>query len=168
MLESEPLHGGKKKMTMLPEFHGMYFEDFEIGQQVRSPGRTITEADIVTFAGISGDFNGIHTDSEYAEKSGFGQRVAHGLLGLAVASGLLVRTGVLEGTVIAFREIKEWKFSLPVYIGDTIHVLLEVKEKKSLPRLGGGSLLLTLDVKNQADESVMRGRWSVIVLSRPD
>ena len=155
-------------MGLLPEFHGMYFEDFEVGQQVRSPGRTITEADLVTFAGLSGDFNGIHTDAEYAGGTNFGQRVAHGLLGLSVASGLLVRTGVLEGTVIAFREIKEWKFSQPIFIGDTIHVLLEVVEKKALPRLGGGSLLLALNVMNQSDETVMRGQWSVLVLTRPD
>jgi acyl dehydratase len=155
-------------MGMLPAFQGMYFEDFEVGQQVRSPGRTITEADIVAFAGLSGDFNGIHTDSEYAQKTNFGQRVAHGLLGLAIASGLLVRTGVLEGTVIAFREIKEWKFSQPIFIGDTIHVLLEVVEKKALPRLGGGSLLLGINVQNQSDETVMRGQWSVLVLSRPE
>jgi acyl dehydratase len=155
-------------MGMLPAFQGMYFEDFEVGQQVRSPGRTITEADIVAFAGLSGDFNGIHTDSEYAQRTNFGQRVAHGLLGLAIASGLLVRTGVLEGTVIAFREIKEWKFSQPIFIGDTIHVLLEVVEKKSLPRLGGGSLLLGINVQNQSDETVMRGQWSVLVLSRPE
>jgi acyl dehydratase len=155
-------------MGMLPAFQGMYFEDFEVGQQVRSPGRTITEADIVAFAGLSGDFNGIHTDSEYAQKTNFGQRVAHGLLGLSIASGLLVRTGVLEGTVIAFREIKEWKFSQPIFIGDTIHVLLEVVEKKALPRLGGGSLLLGINVQNQSDETVMRGQWSVLVLSRPE
>jgi acyl dehydratase len=155
-------------MGMLPAFQGMYFEDFEVGQQVRSPGRTITEADIVAFAGLSGDFNSIHTDSEYAQRTNFGQRVAHGLLGLAIASGLLVRTGVLEGTVIAFREIKEWKFSQPIFIGDTIHVLLEVVEKKSLPRLGGGSLLLGINVQNQSDETVMRGQWSVLVLSRPE
>ena len=155
-------------MSGLPEFHGMYFEEFEIGQQVLSPGRTITEADIVTFAGLSGDFNGIHTDSVYASGTNFGGRVAHGLLGLSVASGLLVRTGVLEGTVIAFREIKEWKFSQPIYIGDTIHVLLEVAEKKALPRLGGGSLLLSLNIQNQENVSVMRGQWSVLVLSRPD
>ena len=155
-------------MGLLPEFHGMYFEDFEVGQQVRSPGRTITEADLVTFAGLSGDFNGIHTDAEYAGGTNFGQRVAHGLLGLSVASGLLVRTGVLEGTVIAFREIKEWKFSQPIFIGDTIHALLEVVEKKALPRLGGGSLLLALNVMNQSDETVMRGQWSVLVLTRPD
>jgi acyl dehydratase len=155
-------------MGMLPAFQGMYFEDFEVGQQVRSPGRTITEADIVAFAGLSGDFNGIHTDSEYAQKTNFGQRVAHGLLGLSIASGLLVRTGVLEGTVIAFREIKEWKFSQPIFIGDTIHVLLEVVEKKALPRLGGGSLLLGINVQNQSDETVMRGKWSVLVLSRPE
>ncbi|MFN2149311.1 MAG: MaoC/PaaZ C-terminal domain-containing protein [Anaerolineales bacterium] len=155
-------------MGMLPAFQGMYFEDFEVGQQVRSPGRTISEADIVAFAGLSGDFNGIHTDSEYAQRTNFGQRVAHGLLGLSIASGLLVRTGVLEGTVIAFREIKEWKFSQPIFIGDTIHVLLEVVEKKALPRLGGGSLLLGINVQNQSDETVMRGQWSVLVLSRPE
>jgi 3-hydroxybutyryl-CoA dehydratase len=147
---------------------GMYFEEFEVGQRVISPGRTVTEADIAAFAGLSGDFNSIHTDAVYAQGSAFGQRVAHGLLGLAIASGLAVRTGIMEGTVIAFREIDEWKFSRPIHIGDTIHVELEVEEVKPMPRLGGGSLLLRVDVKNQADESTMRGKWSVLVQSKPD
>jgi acyl dehydratase len=146
---------------------GMYFEEFEVGQRVISPGRTVTEADIVTFAGLSGDFNSIHTDAAYSQTTPFGQRVAHGLLGLAIASGLAVRTGIMEGTVLAFREIGEWKFSRPIHIGDTIHIELEIQEVKPMPRLGGGSLLLGVDVKNQADETTMRGKWSVLVQSRP-
>ena len=154
-------------MTMLPMMHGLYFEEFEVGQKVITPGRTITEADIVGFAGISGDFNSIHTDAVFSDGTGFGQRVAHGLLGLSIASGLLVRSGVMEGTVMAFREIMNWKFSQPIYIGDTIHVVLEVSEVKALPRLGGGSLLLTLHVQNQDDVTVMKGQWSVLVQSKP-
>ena len=92
---------------------GMWFEEFEAGQQVITPARTITESDIVSFAGLSGDYNQIHTDAEFARTTPFGQRVAHGILGLAIASGLAMRTGVLEGTVIAFREINNWKFTNP-------------------------------------------------------
>ncbi len=146
---------------------GLYFEEFEIGQRVVSPARTITEADIVNFAGISGDWNLIHTDAEYAKTTPFGQRVSHGLLIMAVISGLAVRTGVMEGTVLAFREIESWKFSLPVFIGDTVYVVLEVEETKKLPRLGGGSIKLSVDVKNQDDKTVMKGRWIALIQSRP-
>jgi len=148
-------------------YRGMYFEEFEVGQTIRSPGRTVTEADVVLFAGLSGDFNTIHTDAEYAATTPFGARVAHGLLGLALASGLAVRTGIMEGTVLAFREIISWKFSRPVFIGDTIHIIIEVEETKAIPRLGGGSLLLAVDVRNQDNETVMKGRWSVLVQSQP-
>lgn len=146
---------------------GKYFEEFELGQKIRTPARTVTEADVVAFAGLSGDFNSIHTDDVYARSSAFGQRVAHGLLGLSIASGLAVRTGILEGTVLAFREISEWKFSLPIYLGDTIHAVLEIDDVKPLPRLGGGSVGLTFDVVNQDEKTVMKGRWVVLVQSRP-
>ena len=151
----------------LGQRRGMYFEEFQVGQRITSAGRTVTEADIVAFAGLSGDYNTIHTDAQYAATTPFGQRVAHGILGLAIASGLAVRTGVLEGTVLAFREIGEWKFSRPIYIGDSIHVGLEVMECKALPRLGGGSVILSLDVQNQHRESVMKGTWNVLVMSKP-
>ena len=152
---------------MEQRYRGMYFEEFEVGQTITSPGRTITEADVVLFAGLSGDFNTIHTDAQYAAETPFGARVAHGLLGLAIASGLAVRTGIMEGTVLAFREIESWRFSRPVYIGDTLHVVIEVEETKALPRLEGGSLRLAIDVRNQKDETVMKGRWNVLVQSRP-
>jgi acyl dehydratase len=167
MLEYSNTH---QEFTMDPstiDQRGMYFEEFEVGQRVVSAGRTVTEADVVGFAGLSGDFTAIHTDAEYARQTVFGQRVAHGLLGLAIASGLMVRTGFIEGTVIAFREINNWKFSQPIFIGDTVHVVVEVVECKPLPRLGGGSLALILDLKNQDDKSVMKGRWTILVQNRP-
>ncbi len=146
---------------------GLYFEEFTVGQKIVTVGRTIAESDIFTFAGLSGDFNQIHTDAEFAKTTPFGQRVAHGLLGVAITSGLAMRTGVLEGTVIAFREINEWKFSKPVFIGDTIHAEMTVTETKPLPRLGGGSVTIVFDVKNQKDETVMKGTWVVLVASNP-
>jgi len=155
-------------MTNTPTFErGLYFEEFEVGREIVTVGRTIAESDIFNFAGFSGDYNQIHTDAEFAKGTPFGQRVAHGLLGLSIASGLAMRTGVLEGTVIAFREINNWKFVNPIFIGDTIHVEMEVAETKALPRIGGGSVVITLDVKKQSGETVMKGNWTVLVMSRP-
>jgi acyl dehydratase len=146
---------------------GLYFEEFEIGMTIVSAGRTITESDIVMFAGLSGDFNQIHTDAEYSKASLAGQRVAHGLLCLSIASGLAVRTGFMDGTVQFFREVAEWKFIKPVFIGDTIHVVVTVLETKDLRRMGSGLVVLDVDVHNQRDESVMRGIWRILVAPRP-
>jgi acyl dehydratase len=146
---------------------GLFFEEFEVGQQITTPARTITEADIVAFAGLSGDHNSIHTDAAYAAGTPFGQRVAHGLLIVSIMSGLAARTGVIEGTVLAFREILDWKFNRPVFIGNTIHGVLTVEETKALPRLGGGSVTLSVDVRNQAGETCMHGRWVALMQGRP-
>jgi len=145
----------------------MYFDEFQPGQQVITAGRTITEADIVAFAGLSGDFNQMHVDAAYSQASFFGQRVAHGLLVLSIASGLMVQTGVLEGTVISFREIESWKFSKPVFIGDTVHGVLEVVETRPMRRLGGGSVTIDVSVKNQHDDTVMKGSLVVLVAEKP-
>jgi 3-hydroxybutyryl-CoA dehydratase len=147
--------------------HGLYFEEFSIGQKIVTAGRTVTESDVVAFAGVSGDYNQIHVDAQYAEKGPFGQRVAHGLLVLSIVSGLAVQTGVMERTVIAFREIAEWKFSKPVFLGDTVHGVMEVTGLKPFPRLGGGSVEITFTVRNQKDEAVMTGKWVVIIQNRP-
>lgn len=145
---------------------GRFFEEFAIGQQVITAGRTITETDIVNFAGLSGDYNRIHTDDAYAAEWLFGERVAHGVLILSIASGLAVQTGMIEDTVLAFREL-DWKFSKPVMIGDTIHVILEVTEIKPLPRLGGGNVLMKVQVFNQKGDVVQRGNWTMLVKSKP-
>lgn len=146
---------------------GLYFEEFNVGEKLTTEKRTVTEDDIMTFARVSGDDNRIHTDPEFSKTTIFGKQVAHGLLGLAIASGLAWQTGILDGTVIAFREVKEWKFIKPVFIGDTISVDLETIETKALPRMGGGSVTITLEVKNQNEEVCHRGVWTVLMMSRP-
>ncbi len=145
---------------------GLYFEEFEVGQSIISPGRTITEADVVGFAAMSGDWNAMHTDAEYAADHPFGQRVAHGLLVLSVASGLAMRLGILEETALAFREIDSWKFSLPVFFGDTVRVRATVTETKKMRRIGGGLVTLKVEILNQEDKIVQRGSWGVLVIGR--
>ena len=140
---------------------GLYFEEFEIGDKVESVGRTITETDIVNFAGISGDWNLIHTDAEYSATQMFGQRVAHGLLVLSIASGQAVRLGFMEDTILAFRGL-EWKFQRPVFIGDTIRLRVTIEEKKEMRRMGGGLVNFKMEVVNQKNEVCQRGTWEIL------
>ena len=144
---------------------GLYFEDFEIGQIMQTAARTITETDVVNFAGLSGDFNRIHTDAVYAAQDTFGQRVAHGLLVQSIATGLAVQSGIIEGTVIAVRELS-CKFSLPVFFGDTIHVKIEITDTKAFRRLGGGNITMKYSVMNQDDKIVQRGDWVMLIKSK--
>ncbi len=146
---------------------GLYFEEFTVGQSVKTAGRTVSEDAIFSFAGLTGDYNQIHTDAEFAKTTPFGQRVAHGLLGLSIATGLIMRTGLLEGTVLAFREINEWKFVKPIFIGDTIHAVLTIAETKPLPRIGGGALIANVEVRNQKDEVLQKGSLNLLMLSKP-
>ena len=155
-------------MSRIPSTpRGLYFEEFEPGQRIVTAGRTVTETDVVQFAGLSGDFNQIHVDQAYSAQTPVGQRVAHGLLVASIASGLAVQTGVMEGTVMFFREILEWKFIKPVFLGDTIHVEMEVKETKAMRRVGGGLVTIELEVKNQSGEVVNKGLWAVLMAARP-
>ncbi len=146
---------------------GKYFEEFQPGQKIFTAGRTITEADVINFAGLSGDYNQMHTDAAYSQNSFFGQRVAHGLLVMSVISGLAVNTGIMDRTVLAFREINEWKFAKPVFFGDTVHGELVVKETREMRRIGGGAVLIDVEVKNQTGETVMKGIWTVLIASKP-
>ena len=148
------------------DVRGLYFEQYEIGMKITSQGRTITEADINAFAGLSGDFNQIHTDEVYASNSALGQRVAHGLLVTSIVSGLAVQTGFMEGTVIAFREISQWKFSNPVFIGDTVTVVIQVTNTKKMSRLNGGAVTFNLNVYNQSNSVVQRGEWVILLKSQ--
>lgn len=145
---------------------GLYFEEFSTGQVFTSLGRTLTEADVVAFAGLTGDWNPIHTDREYAARHVFGQRVAHGMLGLSVATALCVRLGILDETLLAFREIVQWKFSLPIYLGDTIHTRAVIADTRPVPRLKGGMITLAVDLINQKNETVQHGSWTALVKSQ--
>jgi acyl dehydratase len=146
---------------------GLYFEEFTVGQSVKTIGRTISEDAIFSFAGLTGDFNQIHTDAAFASKTQFGQRIAHGLLGMSISVGLIMQTGLLEGTVLAFREIQDWRFVKPFFIGDTVHAVLTIAETKALPRIGGGSLIASVEALNQNDEVCQKGTLNLLVLSKP-
>jgi 3-hydroxybutyryl-CoA dehydratase len=152
---------------MSEKARGMYFEEFTVGTEMVSPGRTITEADVVLFAGLSGDYNQLHTDAEYAKGTPFGERIAHGLLGLAVASGLASRLGFIEGTAEAFTGL-EWKFRAPIKLGDTIYVTAAVAKTRPMRGLGGGIVVFDMAVKNQRGETVQKGQWTVLVKGKPD
>jgi len=145
---------------------GRYFEEFAVGDEVLSHGRTVTEADIVAFAALTGDYNPLHTDAEYAKGSVFGERVAHGLLGLSIVSGLIDRLGFITGTAEAFTGL-EWKFRGPIRIGDTIHVEAKVTRKKEMRRLGGGLVVLYVALVNQRNETVQKGPLTVLIKSKP-
>ena len=146
---------------------GLYFEEFSVGQKLFTEQRTLTEEDIMTFAALSGDDNRIHTDAEFSKTTPFGRQIAHGILGLAIASGLAWQTGILDGTVLAFREINEWKFVTPVFIGDVLQAEMEITETKALPRISGGAVTIAFKLKNQKDGICHRGVWNVLVMSKP-
>ncbi len=146
---------------------GMYFEQFEVGLEIQTAARTITETDIVNFAGLSGDFNFIHTNAEASKETPFGQRVAHGMLVASIATGLAVQQGFIDGTTLAFREL-EWKFTRPVFIGDTIYVKINVTETKPMPKLGGGLVVFEARVLNQKEEVAHKGVWTMLIKGRGD
>jgi acyl dehydratase len=145
---------------------GLYFEEFSVGQKIATGERVVSDSDIMTFADLTGDNNRIHTDEEFSKAGPFGQRVAHGLLGLSITMGLAWRTGILDGTVIAFREINEWKFIKPIFIGDTVRGELNILQTKALPRIDGGSVLINAELKNQKDEVCMKGDLTILVMSK--
>lgn len=133
-----------------------FSETFKVGEKFVTPGRTITEADIVIFAGLSGDWTELHTNAEYMRNSQFGQRIAHGMLTLSVASGLVLRAkGLPNFEVLAFLGMDNVKFTAPVFIGDTISVEVEIVGARiSKSRAGAGILKFKNTVKNQKNEVV--------------
>lgn len=144
---------------------GYYFEEIEIGHRMVTRGRTITEADIVNFAALTGDYNPMHTDAEYMKEHMLGQRVAHGMLTLSYAVGLIYQLGFMERTVLAFRGL-DMKFSLPVFIGDTVHADMVVTEKKEARRLGGGIITAEIKIINQGGKSVQSGTMTLLMASK--
>ncbi|HMN70438.1 MAG TPA: MaoC/PaaZ C-terminal domain-containing protein [Rhodoblastus sp.] len=145
---------------------GYHFEDFEIGKTYVSPRRTVIDADIMLFAGLTGDFNPIHTDDIYASGTNFGQRIAHGPMLVGMAFGLASRTGMFDGTVLGLLEIG-WTFQGAVKPGDTVHVRAEVLGKRPTAKPDRGVVHLQLDVLNQTDKLVQRGKASVMFKCRP-
>ena len=141
---------------------GLYFEDFEEGKEYVSRARTVTEADVVAFAGLSGDYNPLHTDAEFMKSSPFGERIAHGMLVSSIGTGLSSQMGWFEGTTVALLEVT-FRFKAPVKLGDTIHLVIKVKDKKPTSKPDRGILQMEADVLNQRDELVVEGVWTTMM-----
>ena len=133
---------------------GMYWEEWEIGAEFESPARTVTEADIVMFAGLSGDYNPLHVNEEYCKTTIFGTRIAHGPLVYAIVAGLLFQLHLYDDTLIAFLGFENLKFTGPVKAGDTIHAKVKVLEKRETSRPDRGVMKRELRVFNQRGEVV--------------
>ena len=128
-----------------------------LGAEFQTASRTITEADIVNFAGISGDYNPLHIDEEFCKQTQFGTRIAHGPLVYSIAAGLLFQLHLYDDTLIAFLGFDSLKFTLPVKIGDTVRVRVEVLEKRETSKPDRGVMKRLLQVLNQRDEVVQEG-----------
>ncbi|MFL6169805.1 MAG: MaoC/PaaZ C-terminal domain-containing protein [Ornithinibacter sp.] len=144
-----------------------YFEDFHAGQVFTSQARTITETDVVTFAGWSWDTNPVHTDAESAASGRFGGRIAHGVLGLSVALGLASRLGVFEGCSVALLGIDGWRFRRPLVPGDTVRCRVEILDTRLTSSGETGILQRRFTLLNQRDEVVQDGEMGLMVHVRP-
>jgi 3-hydroxybutyryl-CoA dehydratase len=141
----------------------LYFDDFHVGQRFVTKARTVTEADVVNFAALTWDHNQLHTDAQYAAKTRYGKRIAHGLLGIAIHSGLAYQ--LTEESILAFLELT-WQFKRPIFIGDTIHVEQVVKEMRENANKGQGILTFEKEVINQRSEVVQTGTTTVLLAKR--
>ena len=146
---------------------GLYYEDFEVGDEFESPGRTISETDVVQYAALSGDYNQIHTDEEYArENSIYGTRIAHGLLGLSIVEGLKFRLGLFEGTAVASLEWT-WRHLKPILVGDTLRARWRITRKRETKNAGRGIIWEHVELINQRDEVVSEGEHTVMMHRQP-
>ncbi len=136
---------------------GLYWEEWDIGAEFTTAGRTISEADIVQFAGLSGDYNPLHIDEEFCRKTQFGTRIAHGPLIYAIAAGLLFQLHLYDDTLIAFLGFDSLKFTKPVKPGDTVHAKVRVLEKRATSRPDRGVMKRQLQVLNQHGDVVQEG-----------
>jgi acyl dehydratase len=146
---------------------GLYWEDWEIGAEFESPARTVTEADIVMFAALSGDYNPLHINEEYARTTQFGTRIAHGPLVYALAAGLLFQLHLYDDTLIAFLGFESLKFTKPVMAGDTIHAVIKVSETRETSRPDRGVMKRELRVLNQRQEVVQEAVQAFLLKRRP-
>jgi len=143
---------------------GKYFDDFKVGDAFVTPGRTITESDVVMFAGMTGDYNELHTNTEYMKNTPFGKRLVHGLLALAISHGLMFRLGFLEGTAIALLGIESWQFKAPLFFGDTIYARVNVAEARaSKSKPDRGIVKLYVEIVNQTGTVVQCGYKTVMM-----
>lgn len=146
----------------------LYYDDLQVGDRCISSGRTLTEADIVAFAGLSGDFNSLHMDADFASHTPHGQRIAHGLLVLAVTSGLSTRLPIMklmEKAIVGLAGL-ECRWFKPTFIGDTLHVVLEITGKEPGKKADRGSVIMKRSAVNQSGDTVMESLWRLVLKTK--
>ena len=144
----------------------MYLEDLQAGQSFVSPGRTITEADVMSFAAWTNDNNQVHTDAEFAKGTRYGQRIVHGMLGASLCLGLIARTGVFEGSAVALLGIDQWRFTAPIFIGDTVTCTVDILSTRPTSKGDFGIVERQVTLRNQRSEVVQSGRMDLMVARR--
>lgn len=144
----------------------LYYQDVEVGDEFVTATRTISESDVMIFAGLTGDNNELHTSASFAQETSHGQRIAHGLLTLAMANGLYTRLNLFSKSMISNLEIKDWKFKKAVMLGDTIHVRMVLAEKHLTSDNARGIFNWHVDVFNQKNEVVSTGTWTKMIANR--
>src|SRR5690554_3973838 len=147
-------HNQRRKMNMIEQGTGLYWDDFKVGMVIRTPARTVTSTDIVNFACLSGDFNEVHTNWEYAKTTPFGEPIAHAPLIYAIMGGLNYASGINDGTLLAVIGIDEWRMLKPVKHGDTVHMRSTVTAKRESSKPGRGIVSFKREFVNQHGETV--------------
>jgi acyl dehydratase len=145
---------------------GLYFEDFEIDKVYVTASRTVTEADVVIYTGLSADYNALHTDEEYAKTTTYGTRIAQGPLIFCMAMGLMNRMGLTEGTSLGFLSIENWRFTSAVKFGDTITVRFRVASKRLTSKGDRGVLTRAIEIINARGETIQEGSIVTMVKAR--
>lgn len=143
-----------------------YFEDFEVGQVFESGGRTITETDLTFFSMLSGDWNPVHADAEYAKTTRFGERVVHGALGIAVSTGMLHELGIFHDSVIAMLGFRNWNFLKPLLVNNTIRLRLTITDVSPGKSGNSGKVGRRFELLNENNEVVQEGESDVLVLTK--
>jgi acyl dehydratase len=145
---------------------GRLFGEFKVGQRFETPGRTITEADIVAFSGLTGDYNPVHTDEVFAAATDFGTRIAHGPMGIGIAFGLASRLDLIDGTVVALLGVT-WDFKAPMRPGSTIRALIDVVETRGVSRPEHGLLGLAITLVDQNGTTLQQGTARLLMRRQP-
>ncbi|GAA4160369.1 MaoC/PaaZ C-terminal domain-containing protein [Gryllotalpicola daejeonensis] len=145
----------------------LYLPDFHAGQTFTTPGHTVTEGEVYQFAALTNDNNEVHTNAEFAKNTRYGQRIVHGMFGASLCLGLIARTGVFEGSAVALLGIDQWKFTAPVFIGDTLTLTIEILSARPTSSGEYGVLERQLTLRKQTGEVVQEGRMDLLVLAAP-
>ena len=143
-----------------------FYEDYTVGDRFVTPARTVTAADVGMFAALSGDYNRLHTDAEYAAQGPFGERIAHGLLGLSFVIGLSYRTEIDPDGAVAFLGLS-WKFSRPIKLGDTIHAIIQISSMRPTSTPDRGILVQSTQLLTQREEIIQSGELTMMLKRRP-